>query len=156
MMLTSQQQAAADKLLDRESALRKHLVVSLSGAHAYGFPSPDSDLDLKAIHVEPAARLLSLNWAHVPAEKLELIDGVEVDYSSNELRDVLAGVLIEHKRRGELAELPAEVIDRWRKDVARAFSALDESLANSPLPEEPGGVAALDEWLLSQRRKSLG
>ena len=27
------------------------MVVLLSGAHAYGFPSPDSDLDLKAIHL---------------------------------------------------------------------------------------------------------
>ena len=53
-VLDPRQLAAADRLLDEESAKRRHLVVSLSGAHAYGFPSPDSDLDLKAIHLAPA------------------------------------------------------------------------------------------------------
>ena len=48
-------------MLDQEEHHRHHLVVSLSGAHAYGFPSPDSDLDLKAIHIEPTARLLALS-----------------------------------------------------------------------------------------------
>jgi hypothetical protein len=33
----------------------------LSGAHAYGFPSPDSDLDLKAIHVAKTADLLGFD-----------------------------------------------------------------------------------------------
>ncbi|HYD42485.1 MAG TPA: nucleotidyltransferase domain-containing protein, partial [Anaeromyxobacter sp.] len=31
------------------------MVISLSGAHAYGFPSPDSDLDLKVIYVAHGA-----------------------------------------------------------------------------------------------------
>ena len=44
-VLNLRQRAAADRLLDEESAKRSHLVVSLSGAHAYGFPSPDSDLN---------------------------------------------------------------------------------------------------------------
>jgi predicted nucleotidyltransferase len=39
------------RVLEEEQARREHVVVYLSGAHAYGFPSPDSDLDLKAIHV---------------------------------------------------------------------------------------------------------
>jgi predicted nucleotidyltransferase len=256
MILTDRQQRAADKLLDEEEARRTHLVVSLSGAHAYGFPSPDSDLDLKAIHIEDTAVLLSMEWVHTPAERLEVIDGVEVDYSSNEVRDVLLGIvrgngnfiervlstlrlrgspqleelrplvraslskrihrhyagfasgqlkewektggrsakkllyvlrttltgahalstgeivtdlnahldsfrfgaareLIDHKRRGELAELQDDVIQRWREEVGRAFAALDESLAKSPLPDEPRNIADLDAWLLAKRRSSL-
>jgi hypothetical protein len=92
-ILTERQRAVAERFLEGESARRRHLVVSLSGAHAYGFPSPDSDLDLKAIHIEPTGDLLSLTWQHAPVERLEIIDGVEIDYSSNELRDVLFGVL---------------------------------------------------------------
>lgn len=254
-LLNEAQRAAAGKLLSQESAKRRHLVVSLSGAHAYGFPSPDSDLDLKAIHAEPTARLLSLDWAHAPAERLEVIDGVEVDYSSNEVRDVLIGILrgngnyvervlghlrfaaspelaelqplvrgalsrrlhrhyqgfargqlgewektgctsakkllyvlrttltgahalltgevvtdlnqqldaygfaearelIEQKRRGELAALPEAMAERWRRAVGRAFEVLDEGLARSPLPEEPRGAAALEDWLLALRRRS--
>lgn len=49
-------QRVADAVLAEEEGKRRHLVVALSGAHAYGFPSPDSDLDLKAIHLAPRVR----------------------------------------------------------------------------------------------------
>ena len=44
--LSPHQRAVGDRVIVEESAKREHLVVYLSGAHAYGFPSPDSDLDL--------------------------------------------------------------------------------------------------------------
>ncbi|WP_169820791.1 nucleotidyltransferase domain-containing protein [Corallococcus exiguus] len=91
--VTEHQERMADRVLDAESLLREHLVISLSGAHAYGFPSHDSDLDLKAIHIAPTAALLGLQPRHVPAERLEVLEGEEVDYSSNELQPVLLGIL---------------------------------------------------------------
>lgn len=51
-VLTNEQRSVMTRVLAEEEAQREHLVVYLSGAHAYGFPSPDSDLDLKAIHGE--------------------------------------------------------------------------------------------------------
>lgn len=90
---TAHQSVVVSKVLAEESAKRAHLVVSLSGAHAYGFPSPDSDFDLKAIHMVPTRELLGLGSEPKPAERLEVIEGVEVDYSSNELQHVLKGVL---------------------------------------------------------------
>jgi predicted nucleotidyltransferase len=93
-VLDARQRAAADRLLDEESASRRHVVVSLSGAHAYGFPSPDSDLDLKAIHVAPTERLLGLSPpAQSAPDRIEVLDGVEVDYSSNEIQPALVGIL---------------------------------------------------------------
>jgi predicted nucleotidyltransferase len=92
-VLTPVQTEVADRVLDEEARARRHIVVSLSGAHAYGFPSPDSDLDLKAIHVEDTARLLGLAAPRPHATRLEVIDGVEIDYSSNELGGVLFGIL---------------------------------------------------------------
>ena len=94
-LMTEHQRRVADRVLDEESAKRWHLVVSLSGAHAYGFPSLDSDLDLKCVHVASTSGLLRLEQrAPTPAaERLEVVDGVEVDYSSNELAPVLFGVL---------------------------------------------------------------
>lgn len=92
-VLTSKQAEVADRVLDEESRRRDHLVVSLSGAHAYGFPSPDSDLDLKAIHIERTARFVGLSSPALHATRLEVIEGVEIDYSSNELGGVLAGIL---------------------------------------------------------------
>ncbi|QSQ16910.1 nucleotidyltransferase domain-containing protein [Myxococcus landrumensis] len=91
--LKEHEQRVADRVLDEESAKREHLVVALSGAHAYGFPSPDSDLDLKSIHVAPTALLLGLQPRQLNAERLQVVDGVEVDYSSNELQPVLQGLL---------------------------------------------------------------
>lgn len=83
----------AGRVLDEEEGRRRHLVISLSGAHAYGFPSPDSDLDLKAVHMDPTAKLLGFPRHSATAERLEVVDGVEIDYSSNELGAVLLGVL---------------------------------------------------------------
>lgn len=91
--LTAAQRAVAARVLEQESRRRRHVVVSLSGAHAYGFPSPDSDLDLKAVHVAPARALLGFPRTPPAAERLEVVEGVEVDYSSNELGGVLLGVL---------------------------------------------------------------
>jgi predicted nucleotidyltransferase len=92
-LLTEPQRAVATRVLAHESTLRAHLVVSLSGAHAYGFPSPDSDLDLKAVHLDPTESLLGFPRALTTADRLEVIDGVEIDYTSNELGAVLQGVL---------------------------------------------------------------
>lgn len=86
-------QAIVARALRDESAKRSHIVVALSGAHAYGFPSPDSDFDLKAVHVEPTDALLGLAAPALHADRMEVLDGVEIDYTSNEIKPVLLGVL---------------------------------------------------------------
>lgn len=92
-LLTPEQRAAAAKVLAEEGARRRHLAVSLSGAHAYGFPSPDSDVDLKAIHASPAVELLGFHPPASAADRLEVVGGVEIDYTSNEIGAVLSGML---------------------------------------------------------------
>ena len=93
-VLDARQRAVADRVLDQESASRRHLIVSLSGAHAYGFPSPDSDLDLKAIHVAPTEQFLGLSPpASSAPDRIEVVDGVEIDYSSHEVQLALVGIL---------------------------------------------------------------
>ncbi len=91
--ITAAQATVARAYLDARAAERHHLVMYLSGAHAYGFPSPDSDLDLKCIHIAPTGALVGLAVDDGGAEAMTVIDGVEVDYGSNELGDVLRGVL---------------------------------------------------------------
>jgi predicted nucleotidyltransferase len=91
--LTDHARAISLRALDEEGIKRSHVVVAVSGAHAYGFPSPDSDVDLKAVHAAPTRALLGL---HVPvsnASRVEIIEGVEIDYTSNELGAVVAGLL---------------------------------------------------------------
>ncbi len=90
-VLTPAQQTVARTFLAAREAERKHLVIYLSGAHAYGFPSPDSDLDLKCIHIAPTADLVGLDIVDDPKDRIEIVDGVELDYGSNELAPVLRG-----------------------------------------------------------------
>ena len=92
-VLTEHQRGVVARVLAEEEARREHVVVYLSGAHAYGFPSPDSDLDLKAIHVARTADLLGLTVPAPTVDRTEVIDGVEVDYTSNELGHALSGIL---------------------------------------------------------------
>jgi predicted nucleotidyltransferase len=87
------QRDVAERVLAEEGRARRHLVVHLSGAHAYGFPSPDSDLDLKAIHVERTELLLGLSPPAATRNRMEVIEGVEIDYTSNELGMAVRGLL---------------------------------------------------------------
>ena len=92
-VLTPAQQAVARPFIAAREAERRHLVVYLSGAHAYGFPSPDSDLDLKCVHVAPTGDLVGLAPIEDPPDRIDVVEGVELDYGSNELLPVLRGAL---------------------------------------------------------------
>jgi predicted nucleotidyltransferase len=116
--LTEHQRAVTARALAQEAARRTHVVVSLSGAHAYGFPSPDSDLDLKCVHLAPTRVLLGFPRTPPPAERLEVIDGVEFDYSSNELGGVLYGLL---KGNGNYFE---RFLSRFAVSTGPGFEAL--------------------------------
>ena len=52
------------------------LFATVSGAHLYGFPSPDSDYDLRGCHVLPAAEVLGLT---VGPETIESTDQSDLD-----------------------------------------------------------------------------
>jgi len=92
-LVTGHQETIAGQALAEECAKRHHVVIALTGAHAYGFPSPDSDLDLKGIHVTPTSELVGLRIPDAHADRVEVIEGVEIDYTSNEIGPVLAGIL---------------------------------------------------------------
>jgi predicted nucleotidyltransferase len=64
------------------------LWLSLSGAHAYGFPSQDSDLDLKGVHVVPSRTLLGLGEAPQAIDFVTEWEGREYDFTSNEVGHV--------------------------------------------------------------------
>jgi predicted nucleotidyltransferase len=62
------------------------LFVTVSGAHLYGFESPDSDWDLRGCHIASAAAVLSLD---PPGETHEVMDKVstpEVDLVTHDAR----------------------------------------------------------------------
>ena len=49
--LSKKQREVVDHVLSFEIEKRHHIVLSLVGAHSHGFASPDSDVDLKGVHV---------------------------------------------------------------------------------------------------------
>ena len=46
------------------------IFVTISGAHLYGFPSPDSDYDLRGVHVLPARQVVGLEVGRETAANL--------------------------------------------------------------------------------------
>lgn len=95
--------ATLDPRVLREVAGQPHrlVFVTISGAHLYGFPSPDSDFDLRGAHLLPAERVLGLD---VRDETLELSvdrDGLEIDLVTHDLRKFVAMML---KKNGYVLE----------------------------------------------------
>jgi predicted nucleotidyltransferase len=50
--------------------------VTVSGSHLYGFSSPDSDWDLRGVHIVPAARVLSLDGYEDTLEDETFVGGI--------------------------------------------------------------------------------
>lgn len=77
------------------------LFATVSGAHLYGFPSPDSDYDLRGVHILPARELLGLYEARETIEVSEIRDGLELDLVTHDIRKFF-GLLL--KRNGYVLE----------------------------------------------------
>jgi predicted nucleotidyltransferase len=69
------------------------ILCGVTGSHFYGFPSPDSDLDLKGIHVAPTESVLGLDQPPETFDRLEVFEGLECDYTSHEARKALSLLL---------------------------------------------------------------
>lgn len=55
------------------------LFATISGAHLYGFPSPDSDFDLRGVHLLPLEDVVGLDLGQETIEKEGIYDGLEID-----------------------------------------------------------------------------
>jgi len=61
------------------------LFVTVSGAHLYGFPSPDSDVDLRGAHLLPLRDVVGLDLPEQTLERKLDLAGVEVELVSHDL-----------------------------------------------------------------------
>lgn len=59
---------------------------TVSGAHLYGFPSPDSDFDLRGVHLLPPDQLLGLDVGEETIEKSGVRDGLEMDLVTHDAK----------------------------------------------------------------------
>ena len=61
------------------------LFVTVSGAHLYGFPSSDSDVDLRGCHLLPLRDVVGLDVPNQTLEHKAVHDGTEVELVSHEV-----------------------------------------------------------------------
>jgi predicted nucleotidyltransferase len=62
------------------------LFATVSGAHLYGFPSPDSDYDLRGVHLLPLDEVLGLREQRETVEESGIYDGIEIDLVTHDAR----------------------------------------------------------------------
>jgi predicted nucleotidyltransferase len=74
---------------------------TISGAHLYGFPSADSDFDLRGVHVLPIEQIVGLDDGEETVEKSGTNDGIEVDLVTHDAKKVF-GLLL--KKNGYVLE----------------------------------------------------
>ncbi len=74
---------------------------TLSGAHLYGFPSPDSDFDLRGVHRLPLQDVLGLDAGRETVEKSGVEDGIEIDLVTHDAKKFFGLML---KKNGYVLE----------------------------------------------------
>jgi uncharacterized protein len=77
------------------------LFATVSGAHLYGFPSPDSDYDLRGMHILPLAEVIGLDRGPATIESTHVRDGVEIDLVTHDIEKFF-GLLL--KKNGYVLE----------------------------------------------------
>ncbi|MCR9291912.1 MAG: nucleotidyltransferase domain-containing protein [bacterium] len=77
------------------------LFATISGAHLYGFPSPDSDFDLRGVHLLPLETVIGLDDGEQTVEKEGVYDGLEIDLVTHDAEKFFQLML---KRNGYVLE----------------------------------------------------
>ncbi|CCK31162.1 hypothetical protein BN159_6783 [Streptomyces davaonensis JCM 4913] len=97
------------------------LFATVSGAHLYGFPSRDSDVDLRGVHLLPTADLLGLREPAETRSRMWDRDGVEMDLVTHDLRKFVRLML---RRNGYVLEQLLSPLVVHTTDAHRELAAL--------------------------------
>ncbi|HBB34341.1 MAG TPA: nucleotidyltransferase [Cyanobacteria bacterium UBA8803] len=77
------------------------LFATISGAHLYGFPSPDSDYDLRGSHILPVKEVVGLNPGRETIEVSEVQQGLDIDLVTHDIKKFFSLLL---KKNGYVLE----------------------------------------------------
>jgi uncharacterized protein len=77
------------------------LFATLSGSHLYGFPSPDSDFDLRGVHILPLEEIVGLETGRETIELMKVDNSLEIDLVTYDVKTFLLMLL---KRNGNVLE----------------------------------------------------
>ncbi len=91
-----------DKLRKQVDSHPYRLVfATISGAHLYGFPSEDSDFDLRGVHLLPLEQVVGLDPGEETVEKEGVHDGIEIDLVTHDAKKFFGLML---KKNGYVLE----------------------------------------------------
>jgi predicted nucleotidyltransferase len=94
------------------------IFVTISGAHLYGFPSLDSDYDLRGVHVLPLHDVVGLFGGHETIEVSRVQDGLELDLVTHDVKKFLGLML--RKNGYVLEQLYSRLVVRttpWHEEL---------------------------------------
>ncbi|MFE7516490.1 DNA polymerase beta superfamily protein [Streptomyces sp. NPDC057540] len=123
------------------------LFATVSGAHLYGFPSRDSDVDLRGAHLLPVDALVGLREPEETRTRMWDRDGVEMDLVTHDLRkfarlmlrrngyvlEQLTSPFVAHttETHAELVALVPELLTRHHAHHYRGFAGTQWRLFES-------------------------
>jgi predicted nucleotidyltransferase len=117
------------------------IVCGITGSHFYGFPSADSDVDMKGIHVAPLRAMLGLNEPPPTHDRLEIFEGVEHDLTTHEAKKALSLLL---RGNGNMLERILTPIQLYESEDLNALRALAQgAVAKRFFPHYRGFLTAM-------------
>lgn len=127
------------------------LFATVSGAHLYGFPSRDSDVDLRGVHLLPTAELVGLREPDETRSRMWLRDGVEMDLVTHDLRKFVRLML---RRNGYVLEQLLSPLVVHTTDAHRELAALAPGVLTSHHAHHYRGFAET-QWRLFEKTGEL-
>ena len=127
------------------------LFATVSGAHLYGFPSRDSDLDLRGVHLLPAADLVGLREPEETRSKTWVRYGVEMDLVTHDLRKFARLML---RRNGYVLEQLLSPLVVHTGDTHRELAALAPGVLTGHHAHHDRGFA-VTQWRLFEKTGEL-
>ncbi len=134
---------------------------TISGAHRYGFPSPDSDFYLRGVHLLPLETVVGLDDGEQSVEKEGIYDGLEIDLVTHDAskffklmlrRNGYLDDLIAKKQTGpEKGTLNAADLKFHEAEYERLTKELESAYEQSTLPEMPSARTSLNDLLVRLR-----
>ncbi len=127
------------------------LFATVSGAHLYGFPSRDSDVDLRGVHLLPTADLVGLREPAETRSRMWVRDGVELDLVTHDLRKFVRLML---RRNGYVLEQLLSPLVVHTSDAHRELAALAPGVLTGHHAHHYRGFA-VTQWRLFEKSGEL-
>lgn len=125
---------------------------TVSGAHLYGFASPNSDVDLRGAYLLPVAAFLRTALPNETHSVSEIVQGIDLDWVAHDIRKFVRMLLRDNGYALEQLYSPLVVIGGERHDELRALA---EGCVTRGLFRHYRGFAHGRRKLLSQEKPTV-